>query len=358
MSITASAPGKILLLGGYSVLERPNAAYVLAVDAYVHAKVDLLKTDEIIIKVPQFKTEIKSNSLKIFDEKNEPAKFVLSAITATLNYFKSKGISYSGFILSTKSDREFSVNKGKSGLGSSAAVTVATIAALFESFGLNVDKNRHEFYQLAQFAHAKAQDKIGSGFDIASACYGSIKYIRFSPQLFVFDNPALLNFDRLDSEVKQISFPSNLKLVFASFPDQSMSTTGAVGKIMEFKKNNPNEYEKFMQEINTGNKLAIEALEKGDMENFKIFFEKARVLTKNLGKKVDVNIESDEMTELIEETKQNGAFVAKLPGAGGGDAIVAICSKDKDAKLVKKFWKKRRLNIFNLNVNNEGVKVQ
>ena len=292
-SVTASAPGKILLLGGYSVLERPNVAYVLAVDAYVHVKCKPLKTDEIIMRMPQFKTEIKTTKAKLSEEKNGPAKFVLSAISAVFDYFRSKGINYTGFKLTTKSDKEFSVNSGKSGLGSSAAVTVATIAALFEAFGLSAKENIDEIHKIAQIAHSKAQNKIGSGFDIAAACYGSIEYSRFS------------NLKLLDFSMRKISFPLQLKLVFASFPAESMSTTDAVAKVMEFSKSRPDLYVRSISGLNRANSEAILALEvletsgllasrpirleKNAMENFKMFFETGRALTKNLGKAAALN---------------------------------------------------------------------
>ena len=56
MSVITSAPGKILLLGGYSVLERPNVAYVLAVNAFVHAALKTRKDHKVVISIPQFKT--------------------------------------------------------------------------------------------------------------------------------------------------------------------------------------------------------------------------------------------------------------------------------------------------------------
>lgn len=38
-------------------------------------------------------------------------------------------------------------------------------------------------HNLAQISHCAAQGKIGSGFDISSATYGSQVYTRFSPSV-------------------------------------------------------------------------------------------------------------------------------------------------------------------------------
>jgi len=37
-------------------------------------------------------------------------------------------------------------------------------------------------HRLAQAAHCFGQGKVGSGFDIASAIFGPVKYVRFSPR--------------------------------------------------------------------------------------------------------------------------------------------------------------------------------
>ena len=36
---------------------------------------------------------------------------------------------------------------------------------------------------IAQTAHCIAQGKVGSGFDVSSAVYGSQRYVRFSPEV-------------------------------------------------------------------------------------------------------------------------------------------------------------------------------
>ena len=39
-------------------------------------------------------------------------------------------------------------------------------------------------HNLAQYVHSKAQGKVGSGFDVSAAVYGSHVYNRFSPTCF------------------------------------------------------------------------------------------------------------------------------------------------------------------------------
>lgn len=82
----------------------------------------------------------------------------------------------------------------KTGLGSSAAMTTAVVAALLHYLGvvnlaLFSDQNQVKdtdldtVHIIAQTAHCIAQGKVGSGFDVSSAAYGSHRYVRFSPEV-------------------------------------------------------------------------------------------------------------------------------------------------------------------------------
>ncbi|KAK9275466.1 hypothetical protein L1049_022733 [Liquidambar formosana] len=88
----------------------------------------------------------------------------------------------------------------KTGLGSSAAMTTAVVAALLHYLGvvnlssLNKDQNQENqdsvdldmVHVIAQSAHCVAQGKVGSGFDVSSAVYGSQRYVRFSARSAFF----------------------------------------------------------------------------------------------------------------------------------------------------------------------------
>lgn len=83
----------------------------------------------------------------------------------------------------------------KTGLGSSAAMTAAVVAALLHYLGVvslpsefplegdKVPADLDVVHVIAQTAHCIAQGKVGSGFDVSSAVYGSHRYVRFSPEV-------------------------------------------------------------------------------------------------------------------------------------------------------------------------------
>jgi phosphomevalonate kinase len=75
----------------------------------------------------------------------------------------------------------------KTGLGSSAALITSLVTALLVQTGLIAPDQlasasaRHLAHNVAQFVHCLAQGKVGSGFDVSAAAFGSQFYTRFSP---------------------------------------------------------------------------------------------------------------------------------------------------------------------------------
>lgn len=84
----------------------------------------------------------------------------------------------------------------KTGLGSSAALITSFCTALLVHFsviptsvlatsspsGASTEAKRLA-HNLAQFVHCLAQGKVGSGFDVSAAVFGSHLYRRFSPEV-------------------------------------------------------------------------------------------------------------------------------------------------------------------------------
>ena len=66
----------------------------------------------------------------------------------------------------------------KTGLGSSAALTVSLVAALLAQLGVMPLCDPALVHAVSQVAHGRAQGKVGSGFDVASATYGSLRFSR------------------------------------------------------------------------------------------------------------------------------------------------------------------------------------
>lgn len=70
----------------------------------------------------------------------------------------------------------------KTGLGSSAALVTSLVGALLSHLQLvhlGSGSDNEYVHSIAQFAHSLAQGKVGSGFDVSSAVFGTQLYRRF-----------------------------------------------------------------------------------------------------------------------------------------------------------------------------------
>ena len=343
---------------------------VSTVNAYAHVNIKSLKNNKIILNAPQLnlKTEglidYKNGKLDI---KIESQLLLLKcAVEVSLRYANAIGKTLSGIEVTTHNDDAFSYkltnNKiTKSGLGSSAAITVAAVKGVLKIYGF---EDNEVIHKLAQVAHALATGKVGSGFDIAAATYGSIVYVRYSPEIVKsfpveYTNLQLLELinKKWDYKIEKFLLPKQFRIVFATFINEAMITTKAVGSVSEFKLKNNKLYKKLITELNLENEKAINALSNFDSHRFLDAFDKGRVLLKKLGSYSNIDIEPDDCTELIEESKKNGAFACRLPGAGGKDAIAALCLNEKDEMQLRDFWSsKKNLQVFEIELESFGNK--
>jgi phosphomevalonate kinase len=138
----------------------------------------------------------------------------------------------------------------KTGLGSSAAMISSLIGSLFKHFQLISSEKVEAIHRLAQFCHCAAQGKIGSGFDISAAMYGSQEYTRFSPHLLSFylnkeesktlksiDVIELLENTRWDHHIKPFQLPKGLNILLIDIECGS-STPKMVSSILKWKQEN------------------------------------------------------------------------------------------------------------------------
>ena len=214
VATTVACPGKVLLVGGYLVLERPNVGLVIAADKKFYSKVfidESLPSGTIVVNSPQFHS---SWTYSYQDETLVP-----SIENATVNDFVEKTLRVCLLYLSPESspqltitiqaDNEFysllphlhssertpeSVAKlekflpcpkdekgnaivNKTGLGSSAALVTSLVGAMVLHY--QPASSNERIHNLAQICHCYAQGKVGSGFDVSAACHGTHVYRRF-----------------------------------------------------------------------------------------------------------------------------------------------------------------------------------
>ncbi len=169
----------------------------------------------------------------------------------------------------------------KTGLGSSAGLVTTVTTALLSFYKPDLDPTDKNWlsiiHNLSQFAHCLSQKKIGSGFDVAAAVYGSIVYSRFpqstlSTIIDLIDSNDTTNKKTLISKqiqetinskwemsVKPCSLPKGLRILMGDVKGGS-ETPKLVNNVLKWKKENPEQSLKLWNNLNNENIKLVEIL--------------------------------------------------------------------------------------------------
>ncbi|CAK7894054.1 phosphomevalonate kinase [[Candida] anglica] len=407
-----SAPGKALLAGGYLVLDPQYPSYVTALSSRMHAVISEEESNTgdnnstISIFSPQFEGEweytfpdkVYTKDLK--EKKNRRNPFVEATISTVLAYiqpqdsfniviriFSDPGYhSKSGAIpkVSSNNQKEFLFHGkpidqvAKTGLGSSAGLVSVISTALLSHFkkGQDIQSLKNIIHNTAQIAHCYAQKKIGSGFDVAAAIFGSIIYRRFDPKdidsLFADESYLTGESDHvklrtlIDSEwdftAKPVALPPKIRLLMGDIEGGS-ETPKLVSKVHAWKKENVVESTKLYTDLNNANKSLIDSLQKAqlaytsDPNSYDTYLTgltddkvtkdgpfqpmiqsigDIRVNLRKLTKFSGADVEPESQTKLLDNCDQlPGVLGGVVPGAGGFDAICLLVTEDSVAKVIQ-----------------------
>jgi mevalonate kinase len=189
-----------------------------------------------------------------------------------------------------------------SGLGSSAAVTVATLSAINDEFSLH--KTRDDIADMAFEIEKKVQKGRASPTDTTVSMYGGIVLISGGSRR------------RLP--------PQNLHLVIGDSL-VSHSTAKMVEQVGEQKKKHPEIVDPILDAIEGVSMSAIHHLNN----------------PKELGRYMDMNhallealgVGHPQLSKIVLVARAEGAFGAKITGAGGGGCMIALCPKQLKQRI-------------------------
>jgi mevalonate kinase len=190
-----------------------------------------------------------------------------------------------------------------SGLGSSAAVTVATLSAINDEFG-----KKYSMEEIATMAYAiekKVQKGKASPTDTSVSTFGGIVMITGTQRR------------RLP--------PQNLPLVVGNTL-VSHSTAKMVEKVADLKKKNPEICEPILDAIGAVSMCAI--------RNFSDPHALGNLMNMNHALLEALGAGHPTLSRLVLAARAAGAYGAKLTGAGGGGCMVAICPKHLKSRVV------------------------
>lgn len=402
-AVAVSAPGKVLFAGGFLVLDRKHTGLVFGLNARIHVHIDPwdeapqnLTGTIILVQSPQFQDarwlykisppSSADGGVQVDQVESEAGftttanKFVETTLRYALTYVSQTTKNIGGKLSITiladddyysqskqavqSSDTAFS-NFGvklseahKTGLGSSAALVTSLTAAILafhsnRSIG-NVSLPQQAIHNLAQAAHCAAQGKVGSGFDVAAAVFGSCLYRRFTPTILEavgdptspgFGRRLRLCIDDLDLERRwdvevashAVKIPDSLLLVMCDV-DCGSETPGMVRKVLQWRKEKSDEAIFLWNAQQQGQEdLCKELRRLAEVDGIGVHGFKdlgdiiltIRSLVREMSTKSEVPVEPPVITELLDYcTSLPGVVGGVAPGAGGYDAVALLVKND------------------------------
>ena len=324
--VTFTAPGKVILFGEHAVVYG-HPAIVMAINLRAQCTVSSSTNQEVTLELPNLHPE----NLFIFDEVTETfiekdynatptRQDSFSYITKTiLQQAKMKKSPY----ICVDSEIPSSV-----GLGSSAAVAVATSASLSAFMGLNFSlKEINEMsFKAEKITHGRP-----SGIDNSIATFGGIQYYK----------------QKDFSKIEAANTPLYLVVVNSSIV---RSTKKYVEHVAERVRSDPSKYKTVLQQIDDLTERARICLEKGEIPELGNLMNDNHKLLELLG------VGNPTLSNLRKILEKNGSLGSKLTGAGGGGCVIGLFDEYNEADHAVIEIKKKGYQTFISDLSEKGVK--
>ena len=286
------APGKIFLVGEYAVLDE-GCAVLAAISLHANAQF-IPRLDG----MPPMVTELVRRT-----------KVELGEAAAALPP--------GGVLANTDA---FKLGCAAGGLGSSAAIAVATVGAVYESLGLAVEERRPEILTLADAGRRAIQGDVGSGADTVAAAFGGLVQISRHKN-------ALPSIDRLAP-------PAGLHLVLFS-AGRSISTRQMTAGLREYARHEPAAFEHAMNNLRGIAQRFVAEVSAAHATGAVVAAGKYGDELAKLSAAASVPIVTEAFALASGLARQFGG-IAKPAGAGGGEVGVALFATPEAAALFKK----------------------
>ncbi|WP_076801385.1 phosphomevalonate kinase [Latilactobacillus curvatus] len=352
--ITAKAPGKLYIAGEYAVVETGFPAIIVALNQFVTVTIEESHEYGSIVS-----KQYQENSLywqrqgdeMVFDNRDNPFHYILSAIRLTEQYARQAGKTLRVYHLRVNSDLDSADGK-KYGLGSSAAVTVATVKALCAFYELSLSND--QLYKLAAIAHLDVQGN-GSLGDIAASVFGGwVAYRSFDKQWLADIRPTVSLTELLEMPWPSLSIelltpPAELSLLIG-WTGSPASTSHLVDKIAIAKTERQADYQNFLAASKACLEAMVEGFRRNDLAQIQAELRNNRAILQDLAHFSHVAIETPILQKMGALAEAIGG-AAKTSGAGGGDCGIVIIDRAIEIEALFEQWRANQIERLNLAVH-------
>ena len=371
--ISQSAPGKLYIAGEYAVVEPGHQAVLVAVDRFITVRITQAEDGGSAGPTGHISSTLyEAQSLTWYRRPEDGVvmvdkqfdDYVVSAIRMVEQMVREAGGPLRYFDLDVSSELDDGCGR-KLGLGSSSAVTVATVRAVARFYGLVLDDMA--VYKLALLA-TDAVQPIGSGGDIAASSFtGWVAYTspdrawlhQVSGAPGTGNSPGgsagLSELVRMDWPLLSIRrLPAPGLRLSVGWTGSPASTPRLVADVQAHTRGAQDAaYTAFLRESEACLSALTLALREDDAQETGLRIQEGRRLLSGLSRTSGITIETPQLRRLVEIAQEHGA-VAKSSGAGGGDCGIALCPPGTDMAAMHAAWESAGIQPLDLRVHSHS----
>ena len=343
--IETDAPGKLVLIGEYAVLEGAPAIAV-AVDTRARVSLRLRDGDECTLLIGNDKSRFAfhwtpSGAIDWTDPEVGDRGTLLEATVATLAESGLMPNDLPSIELHIDSESFYSCEDDgtslKLGLGSSAAVSVAVTGALFRLFA-DEQGAKLDLLEICLRGHRRFQGQLGSGIDVASALFGGVIALEPKPGSIPSITP--------------LAWPDGL-FALPVWTGVPASTISMLGLAKAFRAKSPDRHQLHMNALQDIAIATLAAWRANDSVRLLAMIENFSLELENYDNDSMIGIFSPAHRSLQQLVAARGA-VYKPTGAGGGDFGIAFADNAETIARLKSDLQSQGFMLTDAELGAEG----
>jgi phosphomevalonate kinase len=326
-TVRRQAPGKLFIAGEYAVLEPGHPAILIAVDRHVSVTVSALALEDADVEID---SDLRAEPARLRVVPSTPSDGlgpVVSAIEVVDALLAERAMRRPPVRLKIRSRLHRAGTKF--GLGSSGAVTVATVTAVAQYCGVELSPASR--FRLALLSAARC-DPRSSGGDLAASVWGGWIAYQAPDRAAVLELAERRGIEEMlrapwpGFRVRRLPPPRGLA-VEVGWTGQPASTSSLAGR---FRAGGWG----FVARSDACVAASIGALERGDDRRLLHRIRDARALLAELDDRAGLGIFTARLTALCDAAEAAGG-AAKPSGAGGGDCGIALLDAGAEHQMAR-----------------------